>query len=104
MNNPNKALWEKGDFTRIAGSMRESGTALVASLGIRAGMKVTATNGQSVIGTARRGLSQRRSGAGRSGAMGSRGTLIVGRARVLLGRCYWSRLRAASFRARFVEM
>ena len=28
--NPNKALWEKGDFTRIAASMRESGEALVA--------------------------------------------------------------------------
>jgi hypothetical protein len=25
--NPNKALWEKGDFTRIAASMRESGSA-----------------------------------------------------------------------------
>jgi hypothetical protein len=25
--NPNKALWEKGDFTRIAESMRESGEA-----------------------------------------------------------------------------
>ncbi|MGA9582838.1 MAG: class I SAM-dependent methyltransferase [Allosphingosinicella sp.] len=36
--NPNKALWEKGDFTRIAGSMRESGEALVASLGIRPGL------------------------------------------------------------------
>src|SRR6188474_2240403 len=32
--NPNKALWEKGDFTRIADTMRESGTALVAKLGI----------------------------------------------------------------------
>ncbi len=32
--NPNKALWEKGDFTRIAESMRESGEALVAKLGI----------------------------------------------------------------------
>src|SRR6266403_5197595 len=32
--NPNKALWEKGDFTRIAQSMRESGEALVNSLGI----------------------------------------------------------------------
>ena len=32
--NPNKALWEKGDFTRIADTMRESGTALVARLGI----------------------------------------------------------------------
>jgi hypothetical protein len=29
MNNPNKALWEKGDFTRIAESMRESGETLV---------------------------------------------------------------------------
>ena len=29
--NPNKALWEKGDFTRIAESMRESGEALVQS-------------------------------------------------------------------------
>ena len=38
--NPNKALWEKGDFTRIAASMRESGEALVAGLGITAGMKV----------------------------------------------------------------
>ncbi len=27
--NPNKALWEKGDFTRIAEAMRESGDALV---------------------------------------------------------------------------
>ena len=31
--NPNQALWEKGDFTRIAESMRESGEALVAELG-----------------------------------------------------------------------
>jgi len=38
--NPNKALWEKGDFTRIAASMRESGDALVKSLGIARGMKV----------------------------------------------------------------
>ena len=38
--NPNKALWEKGDFTRIADSMRESGEALVAKLGITKGMKV----------------------------------------------------------------
>ena len=38
--NPNKALWEKGDFTRIAASMRESGEALVASLGVKKGMKV----------------------------------------------------------------
>ena len=38
--NPNKALWEKGDFTRIAATMRESGEALVAGLGITAGMNV----------------------------------------------------------------
>jgi len=38
--NPNKALWEKGDFTRIAASMRESGDALVKSLGITRGLKV----------------------------------------------------------------
>ena len=38
--NPNKALWEKGDFTRIAESMRESGEALVATLGISKGQKV----------------------------------------------------------------
>jgi SAM-dependent methyltransferase len=38
--NPNQALWEKGDFTRIAESMRPSGAALVEGLGIRSGMKV----------------------------------------------------------------
>jgi SAM-dependent methyltransferase len=38
--NANKALWEKGDFTRIAAAMRESGEALVKSLGVRKGMKV----------------------------------------------------------------
>ncbi len=38
--NPNKALWEKGDFTQIAASMRESGAAFVAQLGIRKGLKV----------------------------------------------------------------
>ena len=38
--NPNKALWEKGDFTRIAQSMRESGEALVNSLEITKGLKV----------------------------------------------------------------
>ncbi len=38
--NPNKALWEKGDFTRIAATMRESGEALVQRLGIKKGLKV----------------------------------------------------------------
>jgi SAM-dependent methyltransferase len=38
--NANKALWEKGDFTRIAASMRESGEALVGKLGISQGLRV----------------------------------------------------------------
>lgn len=38
--NPNKLLWEKGDFTRIAESMRESGAALVGKLGITKGLNV----------------------------------------------------------------
>jgi SAM-dependent methyltransferase len=38
--NPNKALWEKGDFTRIARSMRESGEALVRAIGVAPGERV----------------------------------------------------------------
>jgi SAM-dependent methyltransferase len=38
--NPNKALWEKGDFTRIAESMRKSGEELVQTLEITKGLKV----------------------------------------------------------------
>lgn len=38
--NPNKALWEKGDFTRIAASMRSSGEALVHRLSVTPGMKI----------------------------------------------------------------
>lgn len=38
--NPNKALWEQGDFTRIAAAMRDSGAALVREAGIGPGMKV----------------------------------------------------------------
>jgi ubiquinone/menaquinone biosynthesis C-methylase UbiE len=38
--NPNKTLWEKGDFTRIADTMRRSGEALVEKLGITKGLKV----------------------------------------------------------------
>ncbi|MGA7103441.1 MAG: class I SAM-dependent methyltransferase [Pseudolabrys sp.] len=38
--NPNKALWEKGDFTRIAESMRASGEALVKEIGITSGLTV----------------------------------------------------------------
>ena len=37
---PNRALWEKGDFTRLAESMRDSGDALVDRIGIHAGMTV----------------------------------------------------------------
>jgi cyclopropane fatty-acyl-phospholipid synthase-like methyltransferase len=40
VNNPNKVLWGKGDFTRIAARMRESGEALVKSLRITKGLKV----------------------------------------------------------------
>src|SRR5579863_10392694 len=38
--NPNKALWEKGDFTAIAAFMRESGEAFVSSLGIEPHLRV----------------------------------------------------------------
>jgi SAM-dependent methyltransferase len=38
--NPNKALWEKGDFTRIAASMRESGEALVERIGVTKGLRI----------------------------------------------------------------
>ena len=38
--NPNKALWEKGDFTRLARTMRASGDALVRSIGVQPGVKV----------------------------------------------------------------
>ena len=56
--NPNQALWEKGDFTRIAATMRESGEALVASLGITPGMKVMdlgSGDGTTALPAARRG-------------------------------------------------
>jgi ubiquinone/menaquinone biosynthesis C-methylase UbiE len=55
---PNKALWEKGDFTRIAETMRESGDALVESLGIQKGMKVLEVgggDGTTALPAARRG-------------------------------------------------
>jgi ubiquinone/menaquinone biosynthesis C-methylase UbiE len=38
--NPNKALWEKGDFTEIAALMRQSGEALVKSLGVKPPLRV----------------------------------------------------------------
>ena len=56
--NPNKALWEQGDFTRIAETMRDSGEALVANLGIRRGLKVLdlgCGDGTTAIPAAQRG-------------------------------------------------
>jgi ubiquinone/menaquinone biosynthesis C-methylase UbiE len=38
--NPNKALWEKGDFTRLAALIRQSGDALVESLKIMPPLRV----------------------------------------------------------------
>ena len=38
--NPNQALWEKGDFTRIAEAMRKSGDALVEKIGVAPGVTV----------------------------------------------------------------
>lgn len=55
---PNQALWEKGDFTRIAATMRESGEALVERLGDLRGVKVLdlgCGDGTTAIPAARRG-------------------------------------------------
>lgn len=38
--NPNQALWEKGDFTKLAALMRQSGEALVESLAVQPAMRV----------------------------------------------------------------
>ena len=51
-------LWEKGDFTRIAAAMRESGDAFVDGLGITPGMKVLdlgSGDGTTALPEARRG-------------------------------------------------
>src|SRR5277367_4211579 len=56
--NPNKVLWEKGDFTRIASSMRESGEALVGTLGIAKRLKVLdlgCGDGTTAVPAAKRG-------------------------------------------------
>jgi SAM-dependent methyltransferase len=56
--NPNKALWEKGDFTRIAESMRESGEEFVDSLAITPDMHVLdlgSGDGTTALPAARRG-------------------------------------------------
>ncbi|MBC7521401.1 MAG: methyltransferase domain-containing protein [Sandarakinorhabdus sp.] len=56
--NPNRALWEKGDFTRLAATMRDSGEALVESLGIAPGSRVLdlgCGDGTTALPAARRG-------------------------------------------------
>jgi len=56
--NPNTTLWEKGDFTSIAATMRESGEALVKNLGGSRGMKVLdlgCGDGTTALPTARLG-------------------------------------------------
>ena len=56
--NPNKALWEKGDFTQLAQAMRGSGDALVESLGVTSGMKVLdlgCGDGTTAVPSAQRG-------------------------------------------------
>lgn len=56
--NPNKELWEQGDFTRIAASMRRSGEAVVEGLGITEGMAVLdlgCGDGTTALPEARRG-------------------------------------------------
>jgi ubiquinone/menaquinone biosynthesis C-methylase UbiE len=56
--NPNKALWEKGDFTRIAQTIRAGGEAIVAKLGITRGLKVLdlgCGDGTTAIPAAKRG-------------------------------------------------
>src|SRR4249920_2875377 len=57
-SNPNQAMWEKGDFTRIAAAMRESGDAFVDGLGITPGMRVLdlgCGDGTTALPEARRG-------------------------------------------------
>jgi ubiquinone/menaquinone biosynthesis C-methylase UbiE len=56
--NPNKALWEKGDFTEIAAFMRESGEAVVESLGITPPLRALdlgSGDGTTAVPLARRG-------------------------------------------------
>src|SRR5688500_4811140 len=56
--NPNKALWEKGDFTRLARTMRGSGEALVERIGVSKGLKVLdlgCGDGTTAIPAAQRG-------------------------------------------------
>jgi ubiquinone/menaquinone biosynthesis C-methylase UbiE len=58
--NPNRALWEKGDFTRIAAAMRDAGEALVATMGVSRDMEVLdlgCGDGTTALPAARRGAS-----------------------------------------------
>jgi cyclopropane fatty-acyl-phospholipid synthase-like methyltransferase len=79
--NPNKALWEKGDFPRLAESMRKSGASLVKGLGISPGLKVLdlgcgdgttalpeATRGADVLGRRAGRRYRQQSGRGREQA------------------------------------
>lgn len=56
--NPNRALWEKGDFTRLAATMRDSGDALIDTLDVGPGMDVLdlgCGDGTTALPSARRG-------------------------------------------------
>lgn len=56
--NPNRELWEKGDFSRLAATMRASSDALVERLGVTAGMQVldlACGDGATALPMARRG-------------------------------------------------
>lgn len=56
--NPNRALWEKGDFTRLAATMRESGDEVIDRLGVGPGMDVLdlgCGDGTTALPAARRG-------------------------------------------------
>ena len=56
--NPNKALWEKGDFTRIADTMRTSAEELIGKVGVSDGVKTIdlgCGDGNTAIPAAKRG-------------------------------------------------
>lgn len=56
--NANKALWEKGDFTRLAATMRQSGEELVDGLGVTEGTSVLdlgCGDGTTALPSAKRG-------------------------------------------------
>lgn len=56
--NPNRELWEKGDFSKLAATMRDSADQLVEELGIMPGIKVldlACGDGGTALPLARRG-------------------------------------------------